>query len=357
MNEAWSTIVRRIVAGLGVQPGELIQARGDPGRYDILQEILLAVELAGATPLPEIIPADYLERLWRDAPQDYLANWDQQRRALIQQYDRVITLQGPAPDLNDAPESSVQAWRQAVQRLVTIQDERRLPFIVVALPSQRRAQQLGLSLAALEALLLPALGASAAELRAEIERVLAAIGQGKALTIRTGLGHELRLNQGDRVWLDDDGDIDAEDRARGAMVGNLPAGAIYTTVLESETEGSLWLPQAEPATDVTFYFEAGRIVKIEAAEGAAALSAWLDSYAGEPRRISHIGLGLNPYLKPAMGWTLVDEHLHGHLLIALGENQYMGGQNASDLNVDYAIPQATFLVDDRVIVMEGKLVV
>jgi hypothetical protein len=47
----------------------------------------------------------------------------------------------------------------------------------------------------------------------------------------------------------------------------------------------------------------------------------------------------------------------GLLSIALGENRYMGGQNESPLNVDFAIPRATFLADGRVIVEEGKVAV
>ena len=53
----------------------------------------------------------------------------------------------------------------------------------------------------------------------------------------------------------------------------------------------------------------------------------------------------------------MDEHIHGGLLISLGENRYMGGQNESSLNVDYAIPQATLLVDGQPIVQEGRVVV
>ena len=51
------------------------------------------------------------------------------------------------------------------------------------------------------------------------------------------------------------------------------------------------------------------------------------------------------------------EHIHGHLLIALGENRYMGGRNESSLDVDYVIGDATLLVDDRVVVSQGQVVV
>ena len=46
---------------------------------------------------------------------------------------------------------------------------------------------------------------------------------------------------------------------------------------------------------------------------------------------------------------------NGYLFISLGENRYMGGRNESSLNVDDALPGATLVVDDRVVVREGKL--
>ena len=53
---------------------------------------------------------------------------------------------------------------------------------------------------------------------------------------------------------------------------------------------------------------------------------------------------------------MVDEHIHGSLFIALGENRYMGGQNESSLNVDYALAGVTLKVDGQIIVSEGKIV-
>jgi leucyl aminopeptidase (aminopeptidase T) len=356
MNSDWPHIARRIVQGLGVQPGELIQVRGDAGRFSVWQEILLAVELVGATPLPEITPFDYMQRLWSDAPRDYLAKWDQHRVKLLTQVDRVVSFQRASPDFSTISEDAFDAWRQAVSRLTALQDERRLPFLVVAAPTEQWAQPLSMTLEELEATLLPALGASVAELEREIERALEAVGNSQAFTIRTGDTHELHLKHGDRSWLSDDGCIDLEDQAQGAIVSNLPAGSIYTTVLETETQGSLWLPKAGAATDVVLYFDKGRIVEIEAASGADMLSAWLDSNSGEPRRVGHIGIGLNPYLERSIGWTLVDEHVHGHLFLSLGDNRYMGGHNASSLNVDYTIPQATLIVDRKVVISEGKVV-
>jgi leucyl aminopeptidase (aminopeptidase T) len=366
MHPSWPAIAGRIVAGLVVQPGELIQVRGDPGSYKALLEILLAIERAGGTPLPEITPAGYLPRLWREAAPGLLASWDARRAQLLAQVDRVVTFEragmDPAelPDDTPAARQAAAEWREAAARLVAIEDARLLPVLVVAAPSDAWARQLGLSLAALEAALLPALAVPSEQLRAASETVLAAARASSgsaALTIHSGDGHALRLDQGERPWLSDDGQIDAADKASGAVVSNLPAGSIYTTVREDSAQGSLAVPQAGPARQAVLHFQDGRIAAVTAAEGAAELEAWLDGHSGEPRRISHVGIGLNPALQAPLGWTLVDEHVPGNLFLALGENRYMGGQNASTLNVDYVVPGVTFLAGENALVEAGKIVV
>jgi leucyl aminopeptidase (aminopeptidase T) len=354
MNPTWPQLAARIVEAINVRPGELIQIRAGTDRFDVVQEIALAVELLGATPAFELLPAHYLERLWNEAPLDYLAEWDQHRLGWMDQYHRVIRLAGADPEIDRVRQEGFQAWLGAVNRLTVREEERRLPYLVAAIPTTERAAQAGLTLAELEAILLPALAATIDELRQAVAPVLAAV-QGEHFTIRSGQGHELTLHHGDRHWHDDDGQLDDEDWARGAFVLNLPSGDIYTTVIEEATNGSLWLDRVAGAVDVTLHFAEGRIVEIEAASGADELHSLFARHTGEPRRISHIGIGLNPYLHQPVGWTLVDEHIYGQLYFALGENRYMGGQNESSLNMDFLIPQASFLVDERVIIQEGKL--
>ena len=93
------------------------------------------------------------------------------------------------------------------------------------------------------------------------------------------------------------------------------------------------------------------------AQGKADLDALFARHSGEARRVSHVGIGLNPHLRREIGWTLVDEHRHGNLLLAMGENRYLGGANQSSLNVDFALPTVTLLADSQVIVVDGTLVV
>jgi leucyl aminopeptidase (aminopeptidase T) len=331
---------------LGVQPGDLVLVRDAAGRLDVLLEIALALEMLGATPQVEFVPAEYKQRLWNEVPREHLAHWDRHREQWIQQADRRLTLAGAEPDWDMVSRVGFRAWQRAVHRLTVAEEARALPGTLVAVPTQARAEQLGLSLGALEAILLPALTASVQELQAHVDRVLDAAVEGQTIVIRSGADHVLVVQQGDRSWLRDD----------GGPHSNLPAGSIHTTVLETETEGSLWLPRAGSATDVVVHFVKGRVERIEAASDAEALNELFDSHSGEPRRVSHLGLGLNPYLRQPIGWTLVDEHILGALFIALGENRYMGGQNESSLNVDFALPGTTLDIGGQTVVLEGQIV-
>lgn len=148
--------------------------------------------------------------------------------------------------------------------------------------------------------------------------------------------------------------IQVRDLSRGGIVSNLPAGSVYTTVLEEETEGEVLFPQAGPAKDVVLHFERGRASVVSAASGSETLEAMFDARSGEPRRISHIGIGLNPRLHDPVGWTLVDSHLPGYVFVAFGENRYMGGRNESSLNVDFALPGATLDVDGKTLLRAGE---
>jgi leucyl aminopeptidase (aminopeptidase T) len=189
------------------------------------------------------------------------------------------------------------------------------------------------------------------ELQDGIVRIQSRLEDAREIIIRTGGEHALRLVHGDRPILNDDGYIDDLDRERGAVVSNLPAGSVYFTVLEDQTEGSLYLPAAGDARDVVFYFERGCATRIEAASGAAALNALFDAHTGESRRIGHIRFGVNPRLREPIGWPLVDEHVRGAVVVAFGDNRHIGGQNASSLQEDFIALDAQIETDGQRIVL------
>jgi leucyl aminopeptidase (aminopeptidase T) len=340
-------IAHRIIQGIQVQPGELLQIRDRTGRADWLYDLCLAVEVAGATPIFDIEPPSFTRWLVTNATLADVNRFGHHRITAVQRADRVVNLSSGILDITGANPELLTAWRAIAGEVIAIEEARQLPILLAAIPTAAQAHHLGLTLEQLEAHVLPALTTSVAETQQHIDQALTKVTAAQQLVIRSGANGILTMQHGNRTWLTDDGVIDEADRQRGAVVSNLPAGSIYTTVLEGETQGMLYVPHFGEATDVVLHFEQGRIVHIEATTGADALAAWLDSHSGEPRRISHIGLGLNPALTKPIGWTLVDEHVMGAIFVALGENRYMGGENASALNYDLALLDVTLEVDGQ----------
>jgi len=104
-NEWWPRIARRAVAGLGVQPGELVQVRDQAGRPEVLVEILLAVERAGATPWLEIEPPAYVRRLVTEVDPAHLAQWDRHRGDLMGRIDHNKTGDQTGADIDRVHEA------------------------------------------------------------------------------------------------------------------------------------------------------------------------------------------------------------------------------------------------------------
>ena len=356
----WKLIAHQIVTGVGVRPGEIIYLRDDVGRVDVVEEILLAIERQGATPWLEWHRSGYMERLWNEVSPERLAQWHTQRQKFLATADRIITLGSTHPNFERVNKEGFAAWQTAEQALTELEESRQLPYMLVGIPTAEKAAELGLSLAELEAHMLPALAVPTAELRLPIERILHHATHAQTLTIRTGIEEQytltMQLAEG-RPWHSDDGFIDEQDRAQGAIVSNMPAGSIYTTVQEAATAGQVWLAQAGQARDVLLSFGAdGRVAQVTAAHGQEWLEGLFGRHTGEPRRVGHIGIGLNPHLHRAIGWTLVDEHVRGTLFLSFGENRYMGGKNESSLNVDFALAGATLLAGERPLVENGRVV-
>jgi leucyl aminopeptidase (aminopeptidase T) len=339
-----SLLAWRIVQGVRPQTGELVRVIDRAGCDDLLRSVVLNLELAGATPLVELAAPDHVAAVLKAAERAYLSQYDHHRRAWIAHADRMVSLDAGYLALDDVDDEALALWSAAQERLTAAEDARRLLSFSVAVPTPMQAARLGIAFEALEEMLFEANTLSLFDLQDDMLRIQQQLEQSDALIIRSGSNCELHIVRGERPLLSDDGYIDEADQARGILTSSLPAGLVYFTVLEDQTEGSLYLPVAGEARDVTLRFERGRIVCVEAAEGGAAFSNFLDAHSGEARRISHIGIGANRALRQPIGWPEVDERVRGMIFIALGENRYLGGNNASSLHAAFLMPEASIEV-------------
>jgi leucyl aminopeptidase (aminopeptidase T) len=236
-------------------------------------------------------------------------------------------------DTSELVPEQVRAWRAAAQRAESTFEARRVPYLLVAIPGPDAAAACGYTLDTLDDIVLSSLLVPRDALMSELTRIGTLVEAGSHQIVTTP-GCHLELNRDTRRVLIDDGVIDAVDVSRGAVVSNLPAGSAYWTVLETETRGDVRLSD-------------GTVVRF-GPDGAVTDGP----YRGE--RVSHLGIGANPSISQDLGWAIVDEHRRGAVFLALGENRYMGGENASQINVDLLPATPTLTIARTSLLTDGE---
>ena len=326
--------VRRIVDALPTATGKvLIRDRaGHRVLVEMVAQECLARELI---PLIERVSNSELRRVIGTSSPAELSGWDVERASVAAEIGGLIVLGGWRLDLAGLAPESVAAWAAAMGRVEAVIDSRRVPTVVVAVPTEDVATNLGLSMQGLEAHVMASILLSASELRAATDGVVNMLARESSIELRTP-GGSLFIERGTRPLLVDDGVVDAADVRIGATVSNLPAGSVYWTVLEEATRGRVELIDST----VLEFGADGRVTTGE--------------FAGE--RVSHLGIATNPLVAGSIGWTIVDEHRPGAVFLALGENRYLGGANASAINVDLLPVSPTVLVGEAMLVADGELV-
>ena len=327
-------VARRVVDALPTVLGTVL-VRDRCGRADVVDAVVHECRGRGLDPVIEHVSNDQLREIIGSTPPAELARWDVDRAHLTSSVNGLIVLGGWHADLAGLPQGSIDAWVAAVGRAERGLEQRKVPTVVVAVPTEYVAVRLGITLAELEARVLPGLLMSAESLNDSVTPLLSALEATSTVEVMTAAG-TLVVERGRRPLMIDDGMVDRADLVCGAVVSNLPAGSLYWTVIEDATRGDIRLVDG---TLLRFDAE-GRVVD--------------GPYAGE--RVSHLGIATNPLVTGSIGWTIVDEHRRGAVFLALGENRYMGGDNESAINVDLIPDSPTVVVGDVVLVHEGVVV-
>jgi len=328
------SLAARIVDAVPTAIGAIL-VRDRCGRFELVDAVVAECVRRGLEPVVEHVDNARLLALIASTPVEALARWDVDRQHDTARVSAVISLGGWPLNTYRLPSLALEAWSAAVGRSEAAMEARRVPMVVVAVPTAEAAAATGTPLSELDAYVLPSLELSVAALRDTIAPLIDALNVGSTVELHTAAG-TLTTQRGARPLLVDDGVIDASDIAAGATVSNLPAGSVYWTVVEGETRGDVLLGDGS----VLRFDDTGRV-----RDGV---------HAGE--RVAHIGIATNPLITRTIGWTIVDEHRPGAVFLALGENRYMGGENESSINIDLLPASPTVKVGNVTMVDNGRLV-
>ena len=174
-------------------------------------------------------------------------------------------------------------------------------------------------------------------------------------------GTDLGFTIKGRPVLLDDPAISVEDVARGDVGLNIPGGDVFVAPLETTANGTIIfdqvaLPGFGKTTNLKLTFAEGRVVEINADDGADKFSKFLDANTGDKDRIAELGIGCNPGAKYTGGSIIVDEKIFGTIHIAIGSNtdSYHGINRASShLDIIKNMKQGELHADGKPVMKNG----
>ncbi len=147
---------------------------------------------------------------------------------------------------------------------------------------------------------------------------------------------------------------------RPGSFSNLPAGEAFTAPVEGKSEGTLVVNGSFPIIGllgnepITIKVERGLAVEITGGRKADKLRELLSGEA--ERNVAELGIGTNPKAK-LTGIVLEDEKILGTIHVAFGDNKSFGGTVGAKIHLDGVLLRPTLILDDRVVMDKGKLLV
>lgn len=189
--------------------------------------------------------------------------------------------------------------------------------------------------------------------------------RGEEIHVTTPRGTDIRFRIGDRPVTKQDGDASAQ---RATLARNLidreielPAGVIRVAPLEDTVEGTIAFPPSvwngETVEGLKMYFKRGKVVRVEANRGLAAVEAELDGAGTAGRSFREFALGFNPLLAipDADAWIPYYGYGAGVVRLSLGDNSELGGTVSGDYVRWNFFTDATVTVGGNTWVEDGQL--
>jgi 2,5-dihydroxypyridine 5,6-dioxygenase len=204
------------------------------------------------------------------------------------------------------------------------------------------------------------------EVRDRAKRGVLRLDRAREIRVASEEGTDLVMRKGERRASNQYGMADEPGRW-----DHWATGLVTTTVIEDSVEGTLVLSPASilfpferyVTEPVRIRFEGGSAVAVEGGCEAVMLGDFLERQGDAgARRLSHVGWGVEHRARwdmlSARAWDngggVESRSIYAGVLLALGENRDLAGQNASRLHIDIALRRARLELDGEPAVDSGR---
>jgi len=348
----------------GVKDNETVTIIGRKDNLFFCELIGLQCYEIGAIPQVIIYSDDYKYKMLTETPIKFLKRLPRHLLALIKESNVIITTAFEWEDpklMGEVPEEKIVIQRIAEKPIkdVIFDGERR--WLGCSFPTEQQAKAIGIDFSELYNMYWDAIDIDYEDLTRKASK-LASYLKGKdmvRITSPKGTNVEIKIS-GRRIGKDD-GVIDENDIKIGDPWLNIPSGEVCLAPVEDGANGKVVFDIAyykgKRIEDLEVELIDGIVKPLKAKKGLEIFTNRIEKASGDKDKIGELGIGLNPRIKEAIGYLATDEKIIGTCHIAFGENRFLGGKNVSDIHWDLLIKNTTVVVDDKVIMKNGKFLI
>jgi len=354
-----------VQTSLRIQPDDQVLITTWQHTLPLAEALALEVMRADAVPLLRLLTdniyraaiGEIAEHTLRKTPEHLLSAYDS--------VSAVVDLGGPENprvfELSAAGKGA--AFLEANQPLITKATERKVRGVSlqVGYVTRERAHKYHADYEEWVAAQDAALSADLEHIAEEGRRVAERLTGARSIHITHPNGTNLTVECTARAARVDDGVVDDDDVEHGNLWTDLPGGAVLIAPREDRAHGTIVVPSVplwgKVVKELDWEFKEGQLIEVHAYENGTVFNDFLaGAKASAPLRIGRIGIGLNPKARSVVP-GLADHLVRGAVVVGLGENRALGGENATGFGFATALLGATVEVDGKKLVEGGRLIV
>ncbi|MFN8176349.1 MAG: aminopeptidase [bacterium] len=361
------TLAQNIVTKVAnVKEGDGVLIAGNPRDLELLEDLAVNVRKAGGFPIVMIQTDRMAKRLFEDVPEKY----DSQSPDLALKLASTIPVRIDVESRDDlalfaGTSPARQAARAKAEAPVGTEELKhnvRRVFLGNELyPTPDRAKQYAMTQDQLSKIFWDGVNVDTAKLAETASAIKAKVAAGKQLTFTAPNGTDIKMQIAGRPAHASDGAISDEDLAAGGASCQawLPAGEVYVTPVPGTASGTVVIDRVlwngKDVTGVKLKFKNGKLTSMTAKSGLDLMKARYDAAGTGKELFGAVDIGINPAVTVPAASRLATWVAAGTVSLGFGDNQWAGGENASDFAVYGQVMGGTLKVDGTVIVEKGAL--
>jgi aminopeptidase len=365
--EVFENLAIKLVNQCGaIKEGEIVAVFGSVRDNELLEDIAVNIRKQGAFPIVMIGSDRMARRMFTEVPAKYDAQTpesDLKFSGFINAFINVETNENPGLLADIAPERFVTI-NKAYEPVNEMMKKRNVKGIYLGnglYPTEAKAKQFGVTLNELTDMFWNGVNVDYPKLEATGKSVKSILTAGKEVHITNPNGTDLKVRIENKPVLVSDGTLSPEDLQKGFAASQvyLPAGEVYLSTVPGTAEGKIIVDnvfyQDKEITGLTLVFSKGKLTSMTAKSGLEPLKDYYDAAGAGKEDFSAIDLGINPNIKLKPGSKFANWVPAGMLTVAIGNNVWAGGDNATPFSYQFFLPGCTVDVDGKTLVDKGNL--